>query len=131
MPALLFPLRMYGLHLFILPSCGCVSFTVHRSSLSVSVSLPPTTLVCLPSSCLLCILHLSTSLHTCCHAGTLAWQHGWMPGQFRCFCFVQRRVLLECNKMQTERFCYHEMLFGLILSLVKCLKKMREVPCKN
>lgn len=90
---------MYGLHLFILPSCGRASFTVHLS-LCLCLS-SPTVLVCLPSSCLLCILHLFTSLHTCCRAGTLARQHGWMPGQFRS-CFVQRGVLLECIKMQTE-----------------------------
>lgn len=68
---------MYGLHLFILPSCGCVSFTVHRSSLSVSATFPPLHLyVCHPpafSVSSICLPHYI-------HAAMLAHWHGSMDG---------------------------------------------------
>lgn len=117
---------------FIFLSCHHVGVCPlqYISHLSLSLSLFP------HHTCMSAILlpslyppsvYLITYMLPCWHTGTAAWMDAW---EIQMLLFVQRRVLLECNKMQTVQFCSHEMLFGLILcsSLVK---KMLEVPYKN
>lgn len=125
---------MYGLHLFILSSRGHASFTVHLSSL-ISFS-SPTTLVCLPSSCLLCILHLSISFHTCCHAGTCTCQHGSMGGcrlnsiAFGCALSKEESCLNAARWRQSETVLMRCYLALFCIAWSNASKKMMYVSYK-